>query len=364
MDDRLPAKMIIFVLSISLLSLASGQKMIVAHAPQYVTFQEQGKPLPTSDVSKMISHTLGMPTKSDMTWHGMQHGSVFKRPKANVLVTVLTVEGQPGPMVTSKAEFPVELDNAGVDISELMSSLNGNFMGKTPLTVDTGLDNSIFDVRSGFDVFKRIPNTLRRMSDRLMDGDSVAQQHTVGTLNSSINTDLSLMGELQVIQDVINTVKSDESFKSSGTPDIFSFTISGLQGLAQEHGQDSSQVADAGNLISSFLNKMTEQFITLYKDNVVVEILLVTPPTGYVRKVRALQQATTPKPAVPIIRNETNSKVAPDYDENYPVMFNIVLWLMIFLAVSMLAVSYGIWNIDPGRDSIIYRMTTTRLKKD
>ncbi|WAR28285.1 RENR-like protein [Mya arenaria] len=273
MDDRLPAKMIIFVLSISLLSLASGQKMIVAHAPQYVTFQEQGKPLPTSDVSKMISHTLGMPTKSDMTWHGMQHGSVFKRPKANVLVTVLTVEGQPGPMVTSKAEFPVEL---------------------------------IFDVRSGFDVFKRIPNTLRRMSDRLMDGDSVAQQHTVGTLNSSINTDLSLMGELQ----------------------------------------------------------MTEQFITLYKDNVVVEILLVTPPTGYVRKVRALQQATTPKPAVPIIRNETNSKVAPDYDENYPVMFNIVLWLMIFLAVSMLAVSYGIWNIDPGRDSIIYRMTTTRLKKD
>ncbi|CAJ0583859.1 unnamed protein product, partial [Mesorhabditis spiculigera] len=31
---------------------------------------------------------------------------------------------------------------------------------------------------------------------------------------------------------------------------------------------------------------------------------------------------------------------------------------------SYLYIAVGIWNMDPGRDSIIYRMTTTRMKKD
>jgi len=34
---------------------------------------------------------------------------MFQRPKANVLVTVLTSEVQPGLNVKSKAEFPVEV---------------------------------------------------------------------------------------------------------------------------------------------------------------------------------------------------------------------------------------------------------------
>ena len=34
---------------------------------------------------------------------------------------------------------------------------------------------------------------------------------------------------------------------------------------------------------------MTEQFKILYKNNVVVEILLVNPPQGQIRKVRSLK---------------------------------------------------------------------------
>ena len=49
---------------------------------------------------------------------------------------------------------------------------------------------------------------MRRMSDRLLDADSVAQELTTGTLNTSLTSDLSLMGELQMIQDVLKTVSS------------------------------------------------------------------------------------------------------------------------------------------------------------
>ncbi|XP_053951344.1 ATPase H(+)-transporting accessory protein 2 [Anastrepha ludens] len=56
--------------------------------------------------------------------------------------------------------------------------------------------------------------------------------------------------------------------------------------------------------------------------------------------------------------------LAAYYDENYPVIFNIILWFMVALGLSLLAVCYAIADMDPGRDSIIYRMTSTRMKKD
>lgn len=61
---------------------------------------------------------------------------------------------------------------------------------------------------------------------------------------------------------------------------------------------------------------------------------------------------------------ENQLNLSKDYDEDYPAIFNIILWFMIILAIVLYAVSYGMWHMDPGRDSIIYRMTTTRLKKD
>lgn len=55
---------------------------------------------------------------------------------------------------------------------------------------------------------------------------------------------------------------------------------------------------------------------------------------------------------------------AEDYDDNYPVIFNILLWFGIVMFFTLVAISYTIGNMDPGRDSIIYRMTSTRMKKD
>ena len=56
--------------------------------------------------------------------------------------------------------------------------------------------------------------------------------------------------------------------------------------------------------------------------------------------------------------------VSESYDPNYDVMFNIILWMMVVLTVTIIMVSYGMWNMDPGTDSIIYRMTSQRLKRD
>ena len=59
-----------------------------------------------------------------------------------------------------------------------------------------------------------------------------------------------------------------------------------------------------------------------------------------------------------------NYNLAWDYYDDFPAMFNIILWLSVLLSVTIFIIAYGMWNIDPGRDSIIYRMTSQRLKKD
>ncbi|XP_060082576.1 renin receptor-like [Ylistrum balloti] len=337
-----------------------SQDLIVTHAPKYVHFQEQTEKLQTSDVPKVISHTLGVPAE-EVSWTGLKHGSLFKRPKANVLISVTGYEGiKENPLkLKSIAKYPVTNDVPSLDIGELMNNLQNTFFDKNPLLLDAGVDNSFFDVHTDFDVFRKIPDTMRRMADRLTDPDSLLQTLTTGTLNSSSPSHLKLMGELQMIQDVFNTLSDKPEILSSKSPDLLSFNIAGLRDVVGKHGAQSSEAADASNLVTDFIHKITDDFRHLYKDNVIVEVLVLTPQAqGYVRKVRSLKATAEVTGDIPDVN------LSKDYDEDYSSVFNIILWFMIVMAIVLFAVCYGMWNMDPGRDSIIYRMTTTRLKKD
>jgi len=57
--------------------------------------------------------------------------------------------------------------------------------------------------------------------------------------------------------------------------------------------------------------------------------------------------------------------LADDVSEDYPVVFNIILFLAITLILALIAISVAISTMDPGRDSLIYRVTSAqRFKKD
>ena len=52
------------------------------------------------------------------------------------------------------------------------------------------------------------------------------------------------------------------------------------------------------------------------------------------------------------------------YDDMFPVIFNMWFWLMVVLALTVYATSLAMWNMDPGRDSIIYRLTQQKIKSE
>lgn len=44
--------------------------------------------------------------------------------------------------------------------------------------------------------------------------------------------------------------------------------------------------------------------------------------------------------------------------------FHILFWLNLVLFVVLYYIIIGMWTMDPGKDTIIYRLTATRYKKE
>lgn len=64
-------------------------------------------------------------------------------------------------------------------------------------------------------------------------------------------------------------------------------------------------------------------------------------------------------------KNSQNFAIVDDYyDNEFPPIFNISLWLMIILVLTVYAVAVVMWYMDPGRDSVIYRVTSQRMKSE
>ncbi|KAL8616230.1 hypothetical protein ACOMHN_058347 [Nucella lapillus] len=355
-------RVVLAVLASCLAASCVGQKLMVTHAPSYVSLHQQTKPLSASDMPNVIADTLGLSDSPKAAWTGLKSGSLFKRPKANVLLTVVTVKSSDQEVKPQhKAAFPVDADLPLLDLSPVMNRIQSSFLDHDPLMLDLMADANSFDLHTPNEVFRKLPNSLRSLADRLLDRDSMLSRVSAGSLNRSHSPDLSLMAELQMVDHVLNTLKQGEGRKNGKAPDLFSFVISGLPAVSQAHGPHSQQTKDAHTMVSQFIDAVTEDFKQLYKDNVVVEVLSVpAPEKPLVRRARSLMQAATT--AAPPAGKDYN--LAWDYPDDFPAMFNIILWMVVILGIAVFIIAYGMWNIDPGRDSIIYRMTSQRLKKD
>ena len=50
-----------------------------------------------------------------------------------------------------------------------------------------------------------------------------------------------------------------------------------------------------------------------------------------------------------------NATVADSRSDNFSAVFLITLFVTVSLGLALYAVSWILWNMDPGRDSVIYR---------
>ncbi|KAI0236660.1 Renin receptor [Lamellibrachia satsuma] len=344
-------------------SATAGGEFIITHAPSYMTFLQGSNQLANSEISNVIKSVYGFSLSKDLSWDGLAQGSFFEKPKANVVISVVGYDGAPL-TIQNTARYPTNDDEPFLNTETVTEHLQRSAV--VPIIVDFSVDKTVFDIRSHHPhLFGKLPATFQEVQRVFADGAANFPVKDLGTLNTSSDADLLFLGELHIIQEIIEALKANRQLVNDLSPDFYHFRLRGLSMLVEANGLQSPKVVTAVKLLQTFLAKVTASFKELYGGNVVVEI--VTFPKAdeaSVRIARSLKAEADAAPDESSNSLESDLNVDTAYTGQYPVMFNIILWMMVVLALTVFAVSYGMWYMDPGRDSIIYRMTSQRLKTD
>uniref|UniRef100_A0A8C5W5F7 Renin receptor n=1 Tax=Microcebus murinus TaxID=30608 RepID=A0A8C5W5F7_MICMU len=319
--------MAVFVVLLSLLVAGVlGNEFSILRSPGSVVFRNGNWPIPGERIPDVAALSMGFSVKEDLSWPGLAVGNLFHRPRATVMVMVKGVDKlalPPGSVIS----YPLE--------------------------------NRVYMVGKANSVFEDLSVTLRQLRNRLFQENSVLNSLPLNSLSRNNEVDLLFLSELQVLHDISSLLSRHKHLAKDHSPDLYSLELAGLDEIGKRYGEDSEQFRDASKILVDALQKFADDMYNLYGGNAVVELVTVKSfDTSLVRKTRTiLETKQTKSTASPY-------NLAYKYNFEYPVVFNMVLWIMIALALAVIITSYNIWNMDPGYDSIIYRMTNQKIRMD
>ncbi|XP_060767167.1 renin receptor-like [Neoarius graeffei] len=286
-----------------------GDQLTVLRSPQYVNFRSGQWPLAGEKIPDLVALTMGFSVH--LEWPGLAAGSLFQRPRANALIAVHDIDGFDLP--SNISSYPLE-NTVPFTLDSVANSIHTLFAESTPVVLQ---------------------------------------------LAPSEEADLLFLSEIQVLHDISALLMRHKHLAKDQAPDLFSLELAGMEELTRRYGPDSPQFQDARQILVAALQKFADDVFGVYGSNAVVEVVtLKTFETPLTRKSRSILEAKQ------ISNPGSPYNLADKYNFEYAVVFNIVLWLMIALALAVIVISYNLWNMDPGYDSIIYRMTNQKIRMD
>ncbi|XP_022668163.1 renin receptor-like [Varroa jacobsoni] len=146
---------------------------------------------------------------------------------------------------------------------------------------------------------------------------------------------------------------------------VYWLKLNSLHALADEYGQDHKKTQRAVQLFSQLIGTTTgvleshprSLFMVIQEESMQPSSSAnVSGAPKRVRRDLNVQEPTAP--------TETRWNLAHQYDGDYPVVFATTAFTLFVIVLGVYATSIGLWFMDPGRDSIIYRMTSQRMKMD
>ncbi|XP_018403727.1 PREDICTED: renin receptor isoform X3 [Cyphomyrmex costatus] len=341
---------------------ANGEFLIL-HAPDSIQFTKNGE-IEQSSLKEILSMVLGYtPGKQRDSEYNIIISNPFSLPKALVAIVFEGVE-----------KLPYLKDNAEATY---------------PLISDEGEETCWQAIRSRVEE-RSNDNTLVRIN--LSDGVDALGQSALGELkptkmekldflNLEIEEDRKFVEEMQLLCAIGDNAFSAKKH-DSGT-DVYWLIVSTLRSLWDRHENNSTVKEEAYKLLNRVIEHVSKGFVNTYDGKIVIASF--TNDAWKARNARSvLERKRRDTPADKTKNVKSTAKGAPIssdindnffikpefsgrakvYTENYPVIFNIILWFGVVFVFSLLAICIAIANMDPGRDSIIYRMTSNRMKKD
>uniref|UniRef100_A0A8C1A7E9 Renin receptor n=2 Tax=Cyprinus carpio TaxID=7962 RepID=A0A8C1A7E9_CYPCA len=334
-----------------------GDSLTVLRSPQYVTFRDGQWPISGEKIPDLVALTMGFSIHEDLDWPGLAAGSLFQRPRANALIVVRGLDSLDFPKNISS--YPLE-NPVPFTLDSVANTVHTLFADSTPVVLQLApSEERLYMMGMANTVFEDLPVTLQQIRGRLSQDGSVLTSLPLVSLSRNNEADLLFLSEVQVLYDISALLQKHKHLAKDPAPDLYSLELAGLEEIVRRYGTDSPQFTDATRILTSALQKFADDVANVYSNNAVVEVVTVkTFEAPLTRKSRSILESKQ-------ISNTGNPyNLAYKYDYDYAVVFNIVLWLMIVLALSVIVVSYNLWNMDPGYDSIIYRMTNQKIRMD
>ncbi|KAG5888803.1 hypothetical protein JTB14_007078 [Gonioctena quinquepunctata] len=334
--------MIFLLCSVFLISSALGAgELSILHHPPSLAFKGHDT-LRASTLKEVYPAALGFTTEQFSNWRGLYLNDPFN--VAQAIVTI-DVDGVADIGQQKGHHYPLLTDTDGEQIfNSLKRRIEEHYPDQKTNLVNIDLSDGLEDVQK-YSVFKGIPS------------ENPKHEHHK-YLSLQVEEDRSFLKEITLLHEIAGQIEEGAVLQDS-IPDVFWFKVSAIHPLSDLHGENSSQALEAKQLLNAVIIRLNAAFDKTYNGNALITV--ITSDASHTRRSRSILEEAVPEdPVTP----KQQYNLASYYDGNYPVMFNIILWLGIILLFSLIAICMFIGNMDPGRDSIIYRMTSTRMKKE
>jgi len=308
----------VLLLLSSQLILCYGGDLTVAYAPESLRFV-QASSLRASSLDDVLAVAMGY-TPETTPWTGLSVTSPFNSPKACVVVTI---------------------DGGGSELRQEGDRYN--------LQEDIAM-SSVFDALNA-SVSSNAFSPVHFVRMEVADGAEKGAATILGqSLVATKEPDASFLLEVSTLPTLITKLQSAMQHKGQ---DFLFLELESFSRIVKTYGDDSAQVREGKQLLSDAIDKLVMTSRRTYEDSVLVVSVVTDSLRPLTRRTRAADEVTT-----------SNVNLAAEYDEDFPAIFNIILWMSIILVITTLAITMAMAYMDPGRDSIIYRMTNPRMKKE
>lgn len=142
-----------------------------------------------------------------------------------------------------------------------------------------------------------------------------------------------------------------ESMLKNNVPDFHWFQFQGIKALTAVNEPNSEEIIDGEKILNEAISTLVQSYNEIYNN----EVLIIAITNNAKESRRSKRELSSV---------EKNLNVAEPISNDFPIIFNLILWFVVIFVFSLLAIALSIAQMDPGRDSIIYRMTSNRMKKE
>lgn len=305
-------------------NFCTSDQLSIVYAPKALEFHGHSR-LDAESVSDVFGAALGYSVSHPTEWDGLIVKDPFNMANGAVVVV---------------AEGLDRLSLDGAQAYELYGSGSDSIGELVQKSADHNGVSFEIDLKESADSFSTPMGTVQP------DDDDVEPQYLKPKSNKADSDFMRQIAFINGLSDLLVT-STDEN-----VPTVHIVRMS-FEALLAAHEPSSQAVQEAKKLLANAMLELQTAAEKAFDGAVVVGLITSTEAP----LIRSKRQATETEDDNPL-------NIALKYDSNYPVIFNIILWFSVILVFSLLAISIAIATMDPGRDSIIYRMTSTRMKKD